>query len=123
MVFAVIHYSICINHLSLIWQVFILGFGNIGIDLAKRLRPFGVKVIATKRSWASYECECLHECYGMFISKIASYILLFSYVFVLFLQDDVGDLVDVKGNHEDIWDFAGKADIVVCCLSLNHETV
>ena len=35
-------------------QVFILGFGNIGIDLAKRLRPFGVKIIATKRSWTSH---------------------------------------------------------------------
>lgn len=31
-----------------------MGFGNIGIDLAKRLRPFGVKIIATKRSWPSY---------------------------------------------------------------------
>ncbi|KAI3908219.1 hypothetical protein MKW98_029520 [Papaver atlanticum] len=31
--------------------VFIMGFGNIGIDLAKRLRPFGVKILATKRSW------------------------------------------------------------------------
>jgi phosphoglycerate dehydrogenase-like enzyme len=29
-----------------------MGFGNIGIDLAKRLRPFGVKIIATKRNWA-----------------------------------------------------------------------
>lgn len=35
-------------------QVFILGFGNIGIELAKRLRPFGVKIIGTKRSWASH---------------------------------------------------------------------
>ncbi|KAF7836436.1 D-3-phosphoglycerate dehydrogenase [Senna tora] len=71
--------------------VLILGFGNIGIDLAKRLRPFGVKIIATKRSWASDE----HA---------------------------VGDLVDVKGSHEDIYDFARKADIVVCCLRLNCET-
>lgn len=35
-------------------QVYILGFGNIGIELAKRLRPFGVKIIATKRSWNSH---------------------------------------------------------------------
>lgn len=35
-------------------QVFIMGFGNIGIELAKRLRPFGVKILATKRSWDSY---------------------------------------------------------------------
>ncbi|KAH9725126.1 D-isomer specific 2-hydroxyacid dehydrogenase family protein [Citrus sinensis] len=34
--------------------VFISGFGNIGVELAKRLRPFGVKIIAAKRSWASH---------------------------------------------------------------------
>ncbi|KAL5558439.1 hypothetical protein UlMin_034650 [Ulmus minor] len=60
--------------------VFILGFGNIGIHLAKRLRPFG--------------------------------------------QNDVhGDLVDEKGSHEDIYKFSSKADIVVCCLTQNRETV
>ena len=35
-------------------QVFILGFGNIGIELAKRLKPFGVKIIATKRNWDTH---------------------------------------------------------------------
>lgn len=34
-----------------------MGFGNIGIDLAKRLRPFGLKIIATKRSWAEQSQE------------------------------------------------------------------
>ncbi|XP_027190861.1 uncharacterized protein [Cicer arietinum] len=77
--------------------IFILGFGNIGMDLARRLKPFGVKVIATKRSWASYE-QHTNE------------------------LNDVDDLVDVKGSHEDIYDFARKADIVVCCLTLNNET-
>lgn len=43
----------CITMSSSHMQVFIMGFGNIGIHLAKRLRPFGVKVIATKRSWVS----------------------------------------------------------------------
>lgn len=46
--------------ISLLVQVFILGFGNIGIDLAKRLRPFGVKIIAIKRRWTAhseYECQ------------------------------------------------------------------
>lgn len=33
------------------------------------------------------------------------------------------DFIDEKGNHEDIHEFASKADIVVCCLSLNSETV
>lgn len=79
--------------------IFILGFGNIGIDLARRLKPFGVKVIATKRSWASY-AQNSNE----------------------LNRNDVDDLVDVKGSHEDIYDFATKADIVACCLNLNSET-
>ncbi|KAM6544457.1 hypothetical protein CsatB_008904 [Cannabis sativa] len=79
--------------------VFILGFGNIGIDLAKRLRPFGVKIIATKRSWTSHSLESNGSIYGS------------------------DDLVDEKGSHEDIYKFASKADIVVCCLLLNKETV
>ncbi|KAH7524990.1 hypothetical protein FEM48_Zijuj06G0177800 [Ziziphus jujuba var. spinosa] len=66
-------------------KVFILGFGNIGIELAKRLRVFGVKII---------------------------------------VQNGINeDLVDEKGGLEDINKFASKADIVVCCLSLNNETV
>lgn len=35
-------------------QVFILGYGNIGMALAKRLKPFGVKIIATKRNWDTH---------------------------------------------------------------------
>ncbi|KAJ6379491.1 hypothetical protein OIU76_016184 [Salix suchowensis] len=73
-----------------------MGFGNIGIELAKRLRPFGVKIIATKRSWA------LHS--------IGS------------LQSDDDNLVDEKGSHEDIYKLARDSDIVVCCLSMNKET-
>lgn len=33
------------------------------------------------------------------------------------------DLVDERGNHADILKFASKADIVVCCLAMNNETV
>lgn len=77
--------------------VFILGFGNIGIDLAKRLRGFGVKITATKRSWASNPQD---SCQTNFHN----------------------DLVDEKGGHEDIHKFASNADIVVCCLSLNRQT-
>ncbi|CAL1363646.1 unnamed protein product [Linum trigynum] len=73
--------------------VFILGYGNIGIELAKRLKPFGVRIIATKRNWA------LHSNGGI-----------------------IHDLVDEKGSHEEIHKFAGKADIVVCCLCMNKET-
>ncbi|KFK41640.1 hypothetical protein AALP_AA2G154000 [Arabis alpina] len=72
--------------------VFILGYGNIGIELAKRLRPFGSRVIATKRSWPDS------------------------------IIDSESSLVDEKGSHEDIYTFAGKADIVVVCLRLNKET-
>ncbi|CAN0928168.1 Glyoxylate reductase [Linum grandiflorum] len=71
--------------------VFILGYGNIGIELAKRLKPFGVRIIATKRSWP--------------------------------LHSNVHDLVDEKGSHKQIHEFASKADIVVCCLCMNKETV
>ncbi|XP_010471237.1 PREDICTED: uncharacterized protein LOC104751059 [Camelina sativa] len=72
--------------------VFILGYGNIGIELAKRLKPFGSRVIATKRSWPAS------------------------------ITDSYSSLLDEKGSHEDIYSFAGKADIVVVCLRLNKET-
>ncbi|KAF3678717.1 putative CCA tRNA nucleotidyltransferase 2-like [Capsicum annuum] len=85
-------------------MVFILGFGNIGIHLAKRLRPFDVKILATKRSWGrlaqdSSKSEAPpveNDCYA--------------------------DLVDERGSHADILKFASKADIVVCCLAMNSET-
>ncbi|KAJ4757095.1 D-3-phosphoglycerate dehydrogenase [Rhynchospora pubera] len=76
--------------------VFILGFGAIGIDLAKRLRPFGVKILATKRKWPSDDSCCSN--------------------------DEIGGLVDKKGTPENMYEFAGEADIVVACLSLNKET-
>lgn len=85
--------------------VFIMGFGNIGIELAKRLRPFGVQIIATKRSWASHSQDSCQS-NGLPVQT-----------------DIITDLVDEKGGHEDIYEFAGKADIVVCCLLMNSETV
>ncbi|OMO93873.1 hypothetical protein CCACVL1_06307 [Corchorus capsularis] len=84
--------------------VLIMGFGNIGIDLAKRLRPFGVQVIATKRSWAPNLQG--HDSKGCPTQNGV-----------------VDDLVDIKGSHGDLHEFASKADIVVCCLSLNKGTV
>lgn len=41
--------------------VFILGYGNIGRELAKRLRPFDVKILATKRSWTSLQDDLVDE--------------------------------------------------------------
>ncbi|TXG53373.1 hypothetical protein EZV62_022542 [Acer yangbiense] len=85
--------------------VYIMGFGNIGVHLAKRLRPFGVKIIATKRSWASHT-EVSSQSNALPVEN-----------------GIIDDLVDEKGIHEDSHKFAGKADIVVCCLILNKETV
>ncbi|KAL8200008.1 hypothetical protein R6Q57_011347 [Mikania cordata] len=82
--------------------VFILGFGNIGIELAKRLRPFGVKILATKRNWASNTSNRFNST----ASRNGTY----------------ENLVDEKGCHEDIYEFAKKSDIVVCCLTMNSET-
>ncbi|KAM7509363.1 hypothetical protein LguiA_019816 [Lonicera macranthoides] len=85
--------------------VFIMGFGNIGIQLAKRLRPFGVKIFATKRSWASSHPH--NSCNSSALpSENGTY----------------DHLVDEKGGHEDIHNFASSADIVVCCLTMNSET-
>ncbi|XP_041017295.1 D-3-phosphoglycerate dehydrogenase-like isoform X3 [Juglans microcarpa x Juglans regia] len=84
--------------------VFIMGFGNIGIDLAKRLRPFGVKIIATKRSWVAQSQD---SCQSNDVPGPNS---------------TTNDLIDEKGVHEDIHEFASNADIVVCCLNLNSET-
>ncbi|GAB2231166.1 hypothetical protein Droror1_Dr00027454 [Drosera rotundifolia] len=81
--------------------VFIMGFGNIGLELAKRLKPFGVKIIATKRIWVSY---------------------LDTFSILDGQNHGIDDLVDKKGSHNDIYKFASIADIVVCCLSLSRET-
>ncbi|KAL3634716.1 hypothetical protein CASFOL_021770 [Castilleja foliolosa] len=84
--------------------VFIMGFGNIGVHLAKRLRPFGVKILATKRSWPlSVQSSCQSN---------VTYVGNGTY----------DDLVDEKGSHEDILKFASRADIIVCCLIMNSET-
>ncbi|KAL3335089.1 hypothetical protein AABB24_031348 [Solanum stoloniferum] len=79
--------------------VFIMGFGNIGVHLAKRLRPFDVKIIATKRSWRDL-------CIGI---NGTNY--------------NYDDLVDERGCHDDILKFASKADIVTCCLPMTTETI
>ncbi|KAJ9537000.1 hypothetical protein OSB04_029733 [Centaurea solstitialis] len=84
--------------------VFIMGFGNIGIELAKRLRPFGVKILATKRNWASSVPN------GSNSTEPTSQ------------NGTHEDLVDEKGSHKDIYEFAKISDIVVCCLRMNNET-
>ncbi|MCD7473362.1 hypothetical protein HAX54_015187 [Datura stramonium] len=86
--------------------VLIMGLGNIGIHLAKRLRPFDVKLIATKRSWPTH----MHDSRGLCIEINGT-------------NYNYDDLVDERGSHDDILKFASKADIVVCCLSLTAETI
>lgn len=105
-----------------------MGFGNIGIHLAKRLRPFDVKILATKRSWSrhardSSKSEGKKILWILFISK-----MLILTMHAIFLAPSVengsyDDLVDERGNHDDILKFVSKADIVVCCLAMNKETV
>ncbi|XP_077231834.1 uncharacterized protein LOC143864855 isoform X2 [Tasmannia lanceolata] len=90
-------------------QVFIMGFGKIGIDLAKRLRPFGVRILATKQSWALNFPEYSHPNGRSPTSNIK--------------HEGINCLVDKKGGPEDKYDFAREADIVVACLPLNNETV
>ncbi|OAY84127.1 D-3-phosphoglycerate dehydrogenase [Ananas comosus] len=70
--------------------VFILGFGAIGFDLAKRLRPFGVKILATKRRWSSDSLP----------SSDSS-----------FPNDDIDGLIDKKGGPGNMYEFAAEADI------------
>ncbi|KAK1288822.1 hypothetical protein QJS10_CPB19g00079 [Acorus calamus] len=89
--------------------VFILGFGNIGLDLATRLKPFGVRILATKRRWALDLEQSNDSTDGSQGSSIQSH--------------KIGELVDKRGGPDDIYDFAGEADIVVICLALNHDTV
>lgn len=86
--------------------VFIMGFGNIGIDLAKRLRPFGVKILATKRSWTSK--------FPVFCQPNGS--------FARVEGDNIDLLVDEKGDPRDMFEFAKEADVVIVTLLLNNET-
>ncbi|KAH0751251.1 hypothetical protein KY290_030483 [Solanum tuberosum] len=87
--------------------VLIMGFGNIGVHLAKRLRPFDVKIIATKRSWPN---SVLDSTKGLCIGINGT-------------NYNYDDLVDERGSHDDILKFASKADIVVSCLPMTTETI
>ncbi|XP_049937083.1 uncharacterized protein LOC116266703 [Nymphaea colorata] len=75
--------------------VLILGYGNIDVDLASRLRAFGVEVLATKS---------------------------ITYTPSLTLDADDGS-VDKKGVLENLYQFAGDADIVAVCMALNDKMV
>lgn len=93
--------------------VFIVGYGNIGKDLAIRLRPFGVKILATRRRWHSNSALDLSKQDAVDNYPIQS--------------TDNGnikdDLIDEKGSNECLYEFAKQADIVVTCATLTSETV
>lgn len=92
--------------------VFIVGYGNIGKDLAVRLRPFGVKILATRRRWQSKSALDLSK------QDVDNYPMQ---------NTDNGnikdDLIDEKGGNECLYEFANQADIVVTCATLTSETV
>ncbi|XP_010910119.1 uncharacterized protein [Elaeis guineensis] len=81
--------------------VFILGFGAIGVDLAKRLRPFGVRILAIKRRWTSDSLPA-----GVLNAE----------------SNGIDGLIDKKGGPENMYEFASEADIVVTCLTLTTES-
>lgn len=91
--------------------VLILGYGNIGKDLAVRLRPFGVKILAIRRSWGS----------AANLKKLDETTTSQTQSMDRISIDD--DLLDAKGGSECLLEFASQADIVVTCCLLNAETV
>lgn len=56
-----------------------------------------MKILATKRSWPSFKSDSGNDAHD--------------------------EVVDERGTHEDILKFASRADIVVCCLVMNKDTV
>eukprot|EP01018_Ginkgo_biloba_P023701 Gb_41201 [translate_table: standard] len=93
--------------------VFIVGYGNIGKDLAVRLKPFGVKIIAIRRRWDSKSVVDLNK----LVDAEAS-----SSVQRTDRGNNSDELVDEKGGNECLYEFANRADIVVTCSILNSET-
>ncbi|RWW22640.1 hypothetical protein BHE74_00032945 [Ensete ventricosum] len=123
------HLGVPVGEILLGKTVFILGFGAIGVDLAKRLRPFGVKILATKRSWTSMSLPPNGMC-DVCLSSVRISIVLVLRLFLSVLypasgapNDEIDHLVDKKGGPENLYEFAGEADIVVTCLALNAATV
>ncbi|KAL5993318.1 hypothetical protein ACLOJK_014242 [Asimina triloba] len=92
--------------------VLIVGLGNIGNDLAKRLRPFGVRILATKRRWASNLPDATQLNGSCDISSAVRSTR----------GEGIDCLIDKKGGPENLYEFAGESDIVVTCLVLNKET-
>ena len=74
----------------------IVGFGNIGKELAVRLKPFGVRLLSVRRSpWGSQGSE---------------------------LERRAEAALDAKGGWGQLHAFAGEADIVFPTVAQNAET-
>lgn len=85
--------------------VFILGYGNIGKELARRLTCFGVRILAVRRCWPITFISANGTCQEA-QSK----------------RSEVDDFIHEKGSTEHTLEFASRADIVVTCCSLNPST-
>ncbi|KAB2607492.1 glyoxylate reductase/hydroxypyruvate reductase-like [Pyrus ussuriensis x Pyrus communis] len=82
--------------------VFILGYGNIGIELAKRLRPFGVKIIASKRRWNLVDEKCVHEDIHKFASKADIVVGIVNKSFISSMRKPFLTYLDPIGCHQTL---------------------
>ncbi|KAG6555198.1 hypothetical protein Mapa_003237 [Marchantia paleacea] len=91
-------------------KVLIVGYGNIGKELAPRLKAFGVRVLAVRPSWNQmYPSEAGNE-NGMKNLQVSNGTV------------PTDDFVDEKGGMEHLHEFLSRSDIVVLCCTQNPKT-
>ena len=90
------------------------------MEIAKRLRPFGVKILATKRNWSSNTVSCGKLQQLQHHSLIRCCVIFLSQNIAI---ADLDGLVDKKGGPEDMYELVQEADIVITCMTLNNESV
>ncbi|KAL2603057.1 hypothetical protein R1flu_017182 [Riccia fluitans] len=90
--------------------VLLVGFGSIGQELAPRLKPFGVRILAVRPSWNqkySSSSDNLKEVGEFQMSNGTS------------KKDDI---VDERGGTEHLHEFLSRSDIVVLCCPQTPKT-
>ncbi|BBN01563.1 hypothetical protein MPTK1_2g08420 [Marchantia polymorpha subsp. ruderalis] len=92
-------------------KVLIVGYGNIGKELAPRLKAFGVRVLAVRPSW--------NQMYP--IAAGSENVMKHSLVSNGTIPMD--DFVDEKGGMEHLHEFLSRSDIVVLCCTQSPKTV